>query len=396
MTPTTTTTTPATTTATAATVAEVMAWLDAFAPPALAEDWDNVGLLWGDPAAPVGSILTCLTLTDAVAAEAIEQGAALIVSHHPVLFRAVKRVTAAAADANRMLWRLARAGVAVASPHTALDNCDGGINDWLAERLGLTSVGPLRPGRAETVACKVVVFTPESARPGVLEAAFAAGAGRIGAYRECSFGAPGTGTFFGEAGANPAVGQAGRREEAPEWRLEVVCPRREASGVVQAIRGAHPYEEAAIDVYPLEPPPGGSGPGIGRVGSLPRAEPLGALAARVAALLDAPGLSYAGDPSRAVRRVAIACGAGDDFLADAARRADVLLTGEARYHRAIEAEARGVGLILAGHHATERPGVEMLAARLAGAFPGLSVRPSRVERDPLRPAVPSPAQARDQ
>lgn len=362
------------------TVADVMAWLDAFAPPALAEDWDNVGLLWGDPAAPVAGVMTCLTLTDAVAAEAVEGHAALIIAHHPILFRAVRRVTAAPSDAHRFLWPLARAGVAVASPHTALDNCTGGINDLLAERLGLVDIQPLRPGRAGPC-CKIVVFAPQSDRAAVLDAAFAAGAGRIGAYRECSFGSPGTGTFHGGEGARPTVGRAGRREEVAEWRLELRAPQTAADRVLAAIRGAHSYEEPAIDVYPLSAGP--AGPGVGRVGRLVHDEPLVELAARVAILLGSPGLTFAGEPGRRVRRVACACGAGDDFVADAARLADVLLTGEARYHRALEAQSRGVGLILAGHHATERPGVEDLARRLAGAFPELTVWASRHERDPL-------------
>jgi dinuclear metal center YbgI/SA1388 family protein len=362
-------------------VVDILVWLDQFAPRELAEDWDNVGLLWGDPSEPIRSAMTCLTVTDTTAAEAIERGAGMIVSHHPVLFRAVRQVAVRGGSPSSFLWPLARAGIAVASPHTALDNCRGGINDLLAERIGLVEVGPLRPSRS-TAEFKVVVFTPEADRTRVLDAAFAAGAGRIGPYRECSFGTQGTGTFFGEEGTHPAVGQAGRREEAPEWRLEVICEERQLQHVLRAIHEAHSYEVPAVDVYPLHPI--SSGPGVGRLGRLPAPERLGDLAARVAQRLDAPRLQFVGDPEKIVERVAIACGAGDDFLADARLRADVLLTGEARYHRAVEAEALGLGLILAGHHATERPGVEMLARRLAEAFPDLEVWASARERDPLR------------
>jgi dinuclear metal center YbgI/SA1388 family protein len=363
------------------TVAEIVAWLDRIAPRRLAESWDNVGLLWGDPEQSIERVMTCLTVTPGTAAEAIEQGAGLIVSHHPVLFRPAQRVVARKGDPGAYLWALARAGVAVASPHTAYDNAEGGINDQLARCLGLTEVACLRPSAAADL-CKVVVFAPESDRSAVLDAAFAAGAGRIGDYRECSFGSTGTGTFFGEPGTNPTVGQAGRREEAPEWRLEVICPKPALGCVLEAIRGAHSYEEPAIDVYPLTAT--ARDEGAGRIGTLPAAESLGALAAKIAQLLDAPGLQYAGDPDRPVRRLAIACGAGDDFLDDAWGRADALLTGEARYHRAIAAEALGIGLIVAGHHATERPGVEALADRLARMFADLTVWASRVERDPLR------------
>jgi dinuclear metal center YbgI/SA1388 family protein len=369
------------------TVREVVRWLEGFAPRRLAESWDNVGLLLGDPDAAVERLMTCLTVTPDTAAEAISDRAGLIVSHHPILFRPAKAIRADRAD-GAVVWGLARAGVAVASPHTAFDGTAGGINELLAERLGLAEVRPLRPapGRA---AFKVVVFTPESDREAVLNAAFAAGAGRIGDYEQCSFAAAGQGTFFGTEGTNPTVGQAGRRESADEWRLEFICPDDRLAAVLGATRGAHSYEEPAIDVFPVHVP--AEPVGAGRVGGLERPEPLGDLAARVAALLDAPGLQFAGDPARPVRVVAICCGAGDDFLDDALRAgADALLTGEARFHRALEAEARGIGLIAAGHHATERPGVERLADRLGAAFPTLAVWPSRRERDPWRGLMPPP------
>ncbi len=230
-------------------VADLLQWVEAFAPRRLAEDWDNVGLLWGDPLAPVSRIMTCLTVTPETALEALEEGAELIVSHHPVLFRAVKQVRADHRETG-MLWRLAGAQVSIISPHTAFDNTAGGINDGLAHRLGLTDVQPLRPAPAGA-GFKVIVFVPESDRAPILEAAFSAGAGRIGAYEECSFTTAGDGTFFGTESANPAVGQPGRRETVREQRIEIVCPAERLSSVLAAIRAHHSYEEPAIDVYPL-------------------------------------------------------------------------------------------------------------------------------------------------
>jgi dinuclear metal center YbgI/SA1388 family protein len=377
-------------------VADLLQWIEVFAPPRLAEEWDNVGLLWGDPQGPVTRIMTCLTVTSQTAGEAIEKGAELIVSHHPVLFRAVKQVRADHRETG-VLWRLARAGVSIISPHTAFDNTAGGINDGLAQRLGLTGVQPLRRAPARGAAAfKVVVFVPRSDREPVLAAAFAAGAGRIGAYAECSFTTAGRGTFFGGEGANPAVGQAGRRETVREQRVELVASADRLTPVLAAIRARHSYEEPAIDVYPLTDvgPPGdgagagagaGAGEGAGRLGRLPEVTTLGAFARRVATLLAAPGLQWVGAPDRTIDRVAVVCGAGDDFVGDASRAgADVLLTGEARFHRAHEAESLGLSLVVAGHHATERPGVVDLAERLAGSFPSLVVWASRREDDPLR------------
>ena len=380
------------------TVAEVTAWLEQFAPARLAESWDNVGLLWGDPATAVQRVMTCLTVTSTTAAEAIAEQASLIVSHHPVLFRPVQRVRADLVE-TAPLWRLARAGIAIASPHTAFDNTHDGINDVLSRRLGLMEVAPLRlgarPGDSTRDApgarsFKVVVFTPEGDREAVLAGAFEAGAGQIGAYRECSFASPGEGTFFGTEAANPAVGHRGRRETVAELRLEMICPADRLPAVLNAIRARHSYEEPAIDVYPLHPSghadaPPALGEGAGRIGRFVEPRSLAEFAAFVGRSLGRIAVQVVGDLNRQVLRVAVACGAGDGFLRDAAAAgADVLLTGEARFHRGVEAEALGIALIAAGHYATERLGVEDLARQIAVAFPSLTVWASQSERDPFR------------
>lgn len=363
-----------------ATVAEIVRTLEEWAPLALAAEWDNVGLLLGDASATVRRVMTCLTVTPESAAEAVRERAELIVSHHPILFRGVQKLTAAGAE-GRMLLDLARAGTAVYSPHTAYDNAPGGINDGLARRLGLTEVRGLRTLPAGK-SVKLVVFVPDADLGRVSDAVFAAGAGVIGQYRECSFRLAGTGTFFGSDAANPTVGQKGRREDVAEWRLEVVCPEDRLDHVVRALRKAHSYEEPAFDLYPLRADP--TRHGQGRLGVLPQPTPLGALAERVKKLLGATTVQTAGDVSRPVRTVALACGAAGEFLGDAARQgADAFLTGEVRFHDALAAQSRGVALIVPGHFATERPGVEDLATRLGEAFPDLTVWPSRDERDPL-------------
>jgi dinuclear metal center YbgI/SA1388 family protein len=375
------------------TVAQVTAWLEQFAPAHLAEHWDNVGLLWGDPSSLAPRVMTCLTVTPTTAAEAIQEQAALIVSHHPVLFHEVKKIRADEPETG-FLWSLARAGVAIASPHTAFDNTHQGINDLLARRLGLVDVTALKPPAPVRDALagsqrsfKVVVFTPEGEREAVSTAAFAAGAGRIGAYEECSFAIPGEGTFFGTEQSNPTVGSRGRRETVRELRLEFVCPAQQLAAVLASVRARHSYEEPAIDVYPLHErePTTGASPGVGRVGQLREARGLTDFAAFVGRSLGRVTVGLVGDPHRRVRRVAIACGAGDDFVQDAARGgADVLVTGEARFHRACQAEVLGIGLVTAGHYATERPGIEELAEKLALAFPSLTIWPSRQESDPVR------------
>src|SRR5262249_45020742 len=199
------------------TISDVCAYLDRFAPPPLPADWDNVGLLLGDGAVEAQRVLTCLTVTPAVVAEAVGERVEIIVTHHPVLFRGAKRLSTDSAE-GRLLWPLARAGIAVYSPHTAFDNTTGGINDSLARRLGLTGMFPLRRRHAGRQ-CKVVVFVPDADLSKVSDAMFAAGAGVIGQYEQCSFRLRGTGTFFGTESTNPTVGAKGRREDVSEWRL---------------------------------------------------------------------------------------------------------------------------------------------------------------------------------
>ncbi len=362
------------------TVAAVVEFLEAFAPTHLAADWDNVGLLLGERVASVERIITCLTVTPEVVAEAVAEQAQLIVTHHPILFRAVKRLTDANSE-GRMVLALVRHGVAVYSPHTAFDNTTDGINEMLAAKIGLTDLIPLKRCE-EARQCKVVTFVPDSDLGRVSAALFAAGAGRIGEYSECSYRLAGTGTFFGSDASNPTVGAKGRREEVNEWRLEVVCPEAKVEVVSAALRKAHSYEEPAFDVYPLRP--AASKRGDGRLGSLPQPAALGDVARRLKDALGSGPVQVIGDAARTVQRVAIVCGAGGEMMTDALRaRADVFLTGEMRFHDYLTAQAQGLALLLPGHYATERFAVEELARRLQGRWPDLRVWASRRESDPV-------------
>lgn len=363
-----------------ATVADLITHLESLAPAELAADWDNVGLLLGDASAPANRVMTCLTLTPEVAEEAVAENAGLVVTHHPILFRGVKRLTTATSE-GRMVLALARSGTAVFSPHTSLDNATGGINDLLARRLGLVDVSPLR-FRAGEQQVKIVVFVPDSDLTGVSDAMFAAGAGHIGQYSECSFRLAGTGTFFGSDSTHPAVGQKGRREEVSEWRVEAVCSEGSVPAVVAAVRRAHSYEEPAFDVYPLRPQ--ALGLGEGRLGRLARPAALAELVQSVKLGLNASHVQMVGQADKRIERVAIVCGAGGEFLGDAVKaKADVFLTGEMRFHDYLAARAQGIALLLPGHYATERCGVEELAERLQAHWPEVVVWASRRERDPV-------------
>lgn len=363
------------------TVADVADFLNQFAPNSRAAEWDNVGLILGERTAAVEQILTCLTVTPEVVDEAIMIGVNMIVTHHPMLFRAARRITDETSE-GRMLLSLMKAGIAVYSPHTSFDNCALGVNEMLARKLGLVEVTSLRPFESSRT-CKIVVFVPQGDLGKVSDAMFAAGAGVIGQYRECSFRIAGMGTFFGTEQTNPTVGEKGRREEVGEWRLEVVCPENRVDAVVAATRKAHSYEEPAFDVYPLRA--GKEVIGEGRVGRLPNPTSLGDFAADVRRKLKCGPVQVVGQLDRQVERIAIACGAAGEYLQDATRSlAQVFLSGEMRFHDYLSGLANNISLVLPGHYATERFGVEELAAELAQRFAQLKVVPSQAEYDPVR------------
>ncbi|MFO0917380.1 MAG: Nif3-like dinuclear metal center hexameric protein [Planctomycetaceae bacterium] len=277
--------------------------LSDLAPLDLAEDWDNVGLLLGDESAEVARVMTCLTLTPDVAVEAVKENVGLVVTHHPLMFKPIQRISSATSE-GAMIVSLLKHGVAVYSPHTAWDNASQGINQQLAEILELQNIAPLRPRPCEEQV-QIVTFVPIDHRLAVQRALWDAGAGVIGDYRQCSYYVSGKGTFYGTEAAHPAVGQTGRLEEVAEDRLEVVCPAHLLSKALTRLREAHPYEEPAIDVYPRRSLPSSSG--AGRQGDLPSLMPLGELNCLVCQRLNTPVTPIVGDANQVVTRIGIAC-----------------------------------------------------------------------------------------
>lgn len=349
-------------------------------PPEHAAEWDSVGLQVGDPVWGVERVLVTLDVTVPVVEEAAEVGHTLVLAHHPLLFRPLERLTPDTASGVIAL-AAARAQVAVLAAHTNLDVAtDGaGTSDPLVRLLDLTDVEPLtreqEPGRR-----KLVTFVPGEHTDTVLDALAAAGAGVIGDYERCSFRVAGTGTFRPGPATDPHTGTVGADNEEAEDRLEVVVDRARVHDVVEALRAAHPYEEVAYDLYPLV---GGTRAGLGRVGTLPSPLTLRALAARIRDDLPSPHLRFAGTPDRTVRRVAVCGGAGDSLIGAACSAgADVLVTGDLRHHPTLDAQALGLAVIDAGHHATESAALPTWVDRLTAAAGdwglGAEVVPSQV------------------
>ncbi len=350
-------------------------------PAALAESWDKVGLICGDPGEPVTKIALALECTDEVADRAIEDGAQMLVVHHPLLLRGVNSV-AADTPKGRIIHKLIRAGVALFAAHTNADSARR-RNDRLAEILGVRPGAPLAPQPApglDTWTVKV----PGTHVDAVATAMFDAGAGKIGEYEHCSFRVEGQGQFRPLTGAKPFLGQAGDLEKVSEVRLELVAPARIRSALVTALLDAHPYEEPAFDIVSNEAT--GLDPekavGIGRVGELDRPMPFRDFVARVAERLPATewGVRGAGDPDRMIRTVAVASGAGDSFLDVVGKLGvDAFVTSDLRHHP-VDETLRGADFCIVdtAHWASEFPwcyqAAEMLQEKLGVPTEVLEIR----------------------
>ena len=363
-------------------LADVIEVLDDAYPPRLAQSWDSVGLVCGDPDDALDSVTVAVDATPVVVGEVPEGG--LLLAHHPLLLRGVDTV-AASTPKGALVHRLIRTGRSLFTAHTNADSAAPGVSDALAEALGLTVTAVLEPLAAAGDLDKWVVYVPRENAEAVQEAVFEAGAGQIGDYSHCSWSVAGIGQFLPHEGASPAVGSVGSVEQVAEDRFEVVAPARARSAVLAAMRAAHPYEEPAFDIFALVPPP--SDAGLGRIGTLAEPEPLRSFVSRVATALPQTswGVRAAGDPDRLVSRVAVCGGAGDSLLA-AAAGADVhaYVTADLRHHPADEhRRASNVALIDVAHWASEFPWCEQAAGILRSRFgAALPVRVCTIRTDP--------------
>jgi dinuclear metal center YbgI/SA1388 family protein len=330
--------------------------INRLAPMELAESWDRVGLQVGRSESEVKKVLIALDLNSSVLAEGRQHQVDGYIVHHPLIFKPLTSIIPGTYQGS-LLTDLIKNDRFLLAAHTNLDNAERGINRYLADLLGLTGTRPII--HATVPMYKVVVFVPEEDTSRIREVMAEAGAGEIGAYHECSFTAKGTGTFRPAAGAQPFIGKPGDFSAVAENRLEMIVPRSELSGVLRAIAAAHPYEEPAVDVYPLS---NSSRHGTGRIGTLTRAVRLDDFCKLVKQNLDAAQLKVTGSPETEIRKIAICSGSGGSFVADVLRQgADLYLTGEMNYHDCWEARECGLAVIEAGHWTTEHCFIPLIA-----------------------------------
>jgi dinuclear metal center YbgI/SA1388 family protein len=378
-------------------LSEVIDALRAIAPLSLAESWDKVGTLVAGDGRAITRVLFAIDVTPEVLAEATASGAGLIVGYHPLLFKPLERLDGATWQ-GRVAIDAVRAGIAVYSPHTALDAVAGGVNDWLLDCVA-DAGGCLAEDRRAlqpalgtgTGTHKLTTFVPEAAVDAVRNALAAAGAGRIGNYRHCSFTSSGEGTFLPESGAKPSVGRPGELERVVERRVEMVCAKHRLLPVLAALRAAHPYEEPAFEVVALEAVPFDRAVGAGRVARLSKSCFSAEIAERLHPLLgscriDRTGTRLAGRSHPFAHSVVAVCAGSGGSLLDAAAAlgATCFLTGELSHHDVLRAHALGLEVLLAGHTNTERGYLPRFAAQVKLRLPEVDCVVSTVDRDPLQ------------
>ncbi len=362
----------------------VIQLFEQFAPKKYAVPDDKIGLQLGTLNKEVRKVLVALDVTEEVADEAIRGQADLIIAHHAIIYRPLANIVTDT-PAGRLVEKLIKHDIAVYIAHTNLDVADGGMNDMMAEALGLQQLSNLEDIHTEKL-FKLVVFVPKEHHEKVRQALFHAGAGWIGRYSHCSFNIEGTGTFMPREGTDPYIGRQDRLETVGEIRIETIVPQGAVRQAVQAMLKSHPYEEVAYDLYPLELK--GKTSGLGRVGKLPAPVRLGELAQHVKTAFDVPMVRLVGDPDRQVQKIAVLGGSGSRYVRHALfAGADVLITGDIDYHTAHDALAAGLAIIDPGHNAEKimkRKVAEYLQAKLAEHKYETAVAHSLVNTEPFQ------------
>lgn len=364
--------------------AAIIACFEEFAPKSYAMPDDKIGLQLGTLNKEIRKVMIALDVTLEVVDEAIAAGVDLIIAHHAIIFRPLAHIQTDT-PAGKIYEKLIKHDIAVYIAHTNLDVTSGGINDMMAEKLGLSELSPLEDIHTEKLN-KLVVFVPKTHHEGVLQAMFAAGAGAIGDYSHCSFNLEGIGTFKPGAGTDPFIGQQGKLERVEEVRVETIVPEHLSRKVVQAMLNAHPYEEVAYDLYPLDLK--GRTFGLGRIGKMSESCSLEALTEQVKRVFEVDHVRVVGSLDRTIRKVAVLGGSGGRYWKRAQfMGADVLITGDIDYHTAHDALAAGVALIDVGHHVEKimkTAVAEYLRAAFADKRYDTEVIASQINTDPFQ------------
>ena len=363
-------------------IEDIAKTIEKIAPLKLAQGWDNVGLLIGDAKHDVKNILLTIDVTGDVVAEAKRLKIDLIVSYHPVIWDGLKRVTTD--EQSSVVYNLIRSGIAVFTIHTALDAATGGVNDGLADIVGIRDAKPIGDYVASPAGdnYKLVVFVPIKSAAKVSNAVFSAGAGAIGNYSHCGFQSNGVGSFLPLKGAKPAIGKKGNLEKVSEIRFETIVPAARLDDVIAAMKKAHPYETPAFDCFKLYG--NQSTFGLGRIGKLARPTQMGRIIEKIKKQTGAKAIGIVGDKKRLVKTAAVCAGScGKIINLVIAAKADLYLTGELKHHQALAAQEAGLTCLCLSHTVSERFILKKLAKQLQKEIKQVTIRISRKDADPF-------------
>jgi dinuclear metal center YbgI/SA1388 family protein len=362
-----------------ATIADIIAHLESIAHPSLQESYDNAGLITGNAAWECNGILCSLDVTEAVISEAVEKNCNLIVAHHPVVFRGLKRI-----NGNNYVERTVIAAIkqdiAIYAIHTNLDNVLHGVSGRMADLLGLQKRSVLAP--KENLLRKLFTFVPHDQAETVRKALFDAGAGHIGRYSECSFSVEGTGTFKAGEGTDPYVGEKDVQHREPETKIEVVFPYYLEGRVIDALLKSHPYEEVAFDVVSISNRFPATGAGL--VGELQQPVDETVFLEQLKQVFRLKMIRHTGLTGRKISRVALCGGAGSFLISNALKvKADIYITADMKYHEFFDAEGR---MIIAdiGHYESEQFTIALLQEVLEEKFPTFAVLKTTVNTNPVQ------------
>ncbi|MGC9330418.1 MAG: Nif3-like dinuclear metal center hexameric protein [Bacteroidales bacterium] len=352
--------------------------LEDFAPVRYQESYDNAGLIVGSPDKEIESVLLSIDVTEEVVEEAIKTGAGLIVSHHPIIFKGLKKITGSNYIEKTVIMAI-KNDIGLYAAHTNADAVAGGVNHVLAEKIGLKNMAVLSPRKG--LLKKLYVFVPNDYAMKVRNAAFEAGGGSIGDYDNCSFNVEGRGSFRAGKNSNPFVGEVGKTHFEAETRVEIVYPVHLETKILNAVVDAHPYEEVAYDIISLDN--SWDKLGMGMIGRFP--EPLSPenLLKKLTEVLGQPHLRYTKLPKPTIQTMALCSGTGSFLMKNAiAANVDAFLTADVKYHEFFDAENK-IMIIDAGHYETEQFTKELFSYVIHKKFPKFAVQFSNINTNPV-------------
>jgi dinuclear metal center YbgI/SA1388 family protein len=342
------------------------------------ESYDNSGLQVGSADQEITSALISLDVTEAVIEECVRKNCNLIVSHHPVIFNPIKKLTGSTLP-ERIILRAVRSGIAIYSMHTNLDAAENGVSRKMAEKMGLTGIRVLSPLKDRLL--KLVTFVPDGHLDDVRNAVFGAGAGVIGNYDLCGYCGDGTGSYRPGENTDPYTGEKGKMHFEKETRFETILFSHMRGRVIEALLKSHPYEEPAYDIYPLAND--NINAGFGCIGELPEALGKSAFLRFLSGVFDAKGIRYSGGPENEISRVAVCGGAGSGMINDAAASgADAYVTADLKYHNFLE-NGEKLLLVDCGHYETEKYAIELIHDLIIKKFPTFALRFSETNSNPI-------------